>query len=142
MQKGKINKKKNNIVDITPTREVLFEKYNQDVAIFNILLNELNDCTTKRSGSCLLYFVKNNTIIFEADFDAIYFNKDITKKLREIDCGIITNCFMRADKFVYKIVVPILIKNKVKFELDEIIDLNDWNFDESYNKKAGIKKQK
>ena len=127
---------KNKIVDLTPVREVLFEKFNQNVAVCNFIIWKLDGCRIRKSFSSV-FFIKKYTIWFELDNGQLFMNQKVfTIEFERLFPGIIDNV-IKNERFSDTLKNTILKKYNIEYN-ENFIDIGDWPFDLYERTRAGL----
>ena len=129
-------KQKNKIIDINPVREVLFEKFNQNVAVCNFIIWKLDGCRIRKSFSSV-FFIKKYTIWFELDNGQLFMNQKVfTIEFERLFPGIIDNV-IKNERFSDTLKNTILKKYNIEYN-ENFIDIGDWQFDLYERTRAGL----
>ena len=124
------------LVDITPTREVLFEKFYTDVAVCNFIIWKLDGCRIRKSFSSV-FFIKKYTIWFELDNGQLFMNQKVfTIEFERLFPGIIDNV-IKNERFSNTLKNTILKKYNIEYN-ENFIDIGDWQFDLYERTRAGL----
>ena len=98
------NKRTITIKDIIPTRMVIFEKFNTQVSLENLFTENVVDCYVyyqKYNNYNRLYFIKNNFIMFEYDYNVngLFINKELVTE----ELSTFTDYFYPKTKYIENI---------------------------------------
>lgn len=124
------------LVDITPTREVLFEKFYTDVAVCNFIMERMQGCRIKKYGNSV-FFIMKYTIWFELDYGQFFISQKLF--LSEFE-RLFPEIF---DEVIENKLFSDVLKEKVlkKYDIEyskEIIFIGDWLFDLYERTRAGL----